>query len=63
MSDSGAIEAFVEQALADNPKSVEDYAGGKKAALQFLVGQVMRLSRGKANPQMVGEMIRTKLAG
>ena len=63
VSDSGAIEAFVEQALADNPKSVEDYAGGKKAALQFLVGQVMRLSRGKANPQMVGEMIRTKLAG
>lgn len=61
VSDSGAIEQFVEQAMAENPRSVEDYRGGKKAAAQFLVGQVMRLSRGKANPQMVLKMLEDKL--
>jgi aspartyl-tRNA(Asn)/glutamyl-tRNA(Gln) amidotransferase subunit B len=61
VSDSGSIEAFVDQAMADNPQSVEDYKSGKKAAAQFLVGQVMRLSRGKANPQVVGQMLATKL--
>ena len=53
VSDAGALEALVDQAIAENPKSVEDYRGGKKAALQFLVGQVMRLSQGKANPRAV----------
>ena len=61
VSDSGSIEAFVDQAMADNPQSVEDYKSGKKAAAQFLVGQVMRLSRGKANPQVVGQILATKL--
>jgi aspartyl-tRNA(Asn)/glutamyl-tRNA(Gln) amidotransferase subunit B len=61
VSDSGAIEAFVDQAMEANPQSVEDYKNGKKAAAQFLVGQVMRLSRGKANPQIVGQMIADKL--
>jgi len=61
VSDSGAIEEFVDQAMAENPKSVEDYRSGKKAAAQFLVGQVMRLSRGKANPQMVMKMLEEKL--
>ena len=61
VSDTGEIEAFVEQAMADNPKSVEDYRAGKKAAAKFLVGQVMRLSRGKANPQMVMELLEKKL--
>jgi len=63
VSDTGAIEAFVDEALADNPKSVEDYRSGKTAAAKFLVGQVMRLSRGKANPQLVGRMIEEKLSG
>ncbi|OVE75899.1 glutaminyl-tRNA synthase (glutamine-hydrolyzing) subunit B [bacterium E08(2017)] len=62
VSDEGAIEAFVDQAISENSKSVEDYRSGNKAALQFLVGQVMKLSRGKANPQMAGQMIAEKLS-
>ena len=61
VSDHGAIEEFVAQAISENPKSVDDYRQGKKAALQYIVGQVMRLSKGKANPQMVGAMISKKL--
>ena len=61
VSDTGAIEVFVDQALEENPQSVADFRNGKKAAAQFLVGQVMRLSRGKANPQLVGQMIADKL--
>lgn len=61
VSDEGVIIEFVDQAIADNPASVEDYRKGKKAALQYIIGQVMRLSRGKANPQMVGDMIRSRL--
>lgn len=61
VSDHGAIEGFVDQAIMENPKSVEDYRNGTKAALQYIVGQVMRLSKGKANPQMVGKMISEKL--
>lgn len=61
VSDAGAIEAFVEQVIAANPKVVEDLKGGKKAALQYLVGQVMKLSRGKANPAMAGEAIQKAL--
>ncbi len=53
VSDDGAIAAFVKQAMDENPKSVADYKSGNKAAVQFLVGQVMRMSKGKANPQMV----------
>ncbi len=61
VSDSDAIGAFVDQAMADNPQSVEDYRNGKTAAVKFLTGQVMRLSRGKANPQLVGQMLADKL--
>ena len=61
VSDSGAIEGFCDQAIADNPKSAEDFRAGKKAALNFLKGQVMKLSRGKANPNLVGEMLEKKL--
>jgi len=61
VSDSGAIEEFVEQAMAENPKSVADYRGGKKAAAKFLVGRVMRLSKGKADPQMVSQVLESKL--
>jgi len=62
VSDAGAIAGFVDQVIAENPKVVEDYRGGKPAALQFLVGQVMKLSRGKANPPMVLELLKDKLA-
>jgi aspartyl-tRNA(Asn)/glutamyl-tRNA(Gln) amidotransferase subunit B len=61
VSDTSQLEQFVAQALAENPKSVSDYRGGREAALKFLVGQVMRLSRGKANPQIVPELLKKKL--
>jgi len=63
VSDTDAIGAFVDQAMADNPQSVEDYRNGKTAAAKFLTGQVMRLSRGKANPQLVGKMLAERLGG
>lgn len=61
VSDSGALDTFVDEAIAANERSVTDYRAGKAAALQFLVGQVMRLSRGKANPQVVIELLKKKL--
>jgi aspartyl-tRNA(Asn)/glutamyl-tRNA(Gln) amidotransferase subunit B len=63
VSDDGAINALVDQVIAENAKSVEDYRRGKAAALKFLIGQVMRLSRGKANPQMAGEKLVQRLGG
>ena len=62
VSDAGALEAFVDQAIAANPKSVADFKAGKKAAAGFLVGQVMKLSKGKADPKMVGDLVARKLA-
>ena len=62
VSDTGAIEAFVDAALAANPKVVADFRAGKQAALGFLVGQVMKQSKGKASPQMVQQLLREKLA-
>ncbi|MBU4200454.1 MAG: Asp-tRNA(Asn)/Glu-tRNA(Gln) amidotransferase subunit GatB [Kiritimatiellae bacterium] len=61
VSDAGAIEAMVEKAMADHPGSVADFRAGKSAALQFLVGQVMRASKGKAHPQRVQELLKKKL--
>ncbi len=57
VSDTSALEAFVQQAIASNPKSVEDYKAGKKAAAGYFVGQVMKLSKGKADPKLVGELV------
>ena len=62
VSDEGQIETFVRQVIAENPKVVADYLGGKPAALQFLMGQVMRLSKGKANPPMVLDLLKVMLA-
>ncbi len=61
VSDTGALEAFCDQAIASNPKSVADFKAGNKAAVNALVGQVMKLSKGKANPQLVGEILSKKL--
>lgn len=61
VSDETEIEKFVDQAMEENPKSVQDYRAGKKQAAKFLVGQVMRLSRGKANPRLVNKLIETKI--
>lgn len=61
ISDTAAIAAVVEQVIADNPKVVEDYRGGKEKALGFLVGQVMKQTRGKANPELVNKLLKEKL--
>ena len=61
VTDSGAIESMVDEAVRANPKSVADYRQGKRAAAKFLVGQVMKLSRGKANPRLVNEILTRKL--
>jgi aspartyl-tRNA(Asn)/glutamyl-tRNA(Gln) amidotransferase subunit B len=60
-SDTGAIEVFVDEAIAANPASVADYRAGKVTALNFLKGQVMKLSKGKANPALAGEILEKKL--
>jgi aspartyl-tRNA(Asn)/glutamyl-tRNA(Gln) amidotransferase subunit B len=61
VSDTGAIEKLCDEAIAANPKSAEDFRAGKGAALNFLKGQVMKLSKGKANPALVGEILETRL--
>jgi aspartyl-tRNA(Asn)/glutamyl-tRNA(Gln) amidotransferase subunit B len=61
VSDTGAIEQFCDEAIAANPNPVADYKAGKVAALNSLKGQVMKLSKGKANPALVGEILERKL--
>jgi aspartyl-tRNA(Asn)/glutamyl-tRNA(Gln) amidotransferase subunit B len=61
VSDTGALETLVDQVLGEQAKSVEDYRAGKKNAIQFLMGQVMRMSQGKADPKVVVELLRKKL--
>ena len=61
ITDNSEIEKLVEQVLEENQQSVEDYKAGKSNALKYLVGQAMRLSKGKANPQMINELILKKL--
>jgi aspartyl-tRNA(Asn)/glutamyl-tRNA(Gln) amidotransferase subunit B len=63
VSDAGAIEQLCDQAIAANPGPVGDYKAGKAAALNFLKGQVMKLSKGKANPALAGEVLERKLKG
>jgi aspartyl-tRNA(Asn)/glutamyl-tRNA(Gln) amidotransferase subunit B len=62
ISDSGAIESLVDAVLAANAKQVEDYRAGKEKAFNSLVGQVMKASKGKANPAQVNEVLKKKLA-
>jgi aspartyl-tRNA(Asn)/glutamyl-tRNA(Gln) amidotransferase subunit B len=61
LSDTGAIEALCEQVIGENPKPVADFKAGNTASLNFLKGQVIKLSKGKANPQLVGEILEKKL--
>ena len=63
VSDTAAIEKFCEEAIATNPGPAADFKAGKAAALNFLKGQVMKLSKGKANPALVGEILERKLKG
>src|SRR6202140_5364738 len=59
--DTSALEKIVDEVLAANPKQVEQYRAGKKTVAQFFVGQVMKLSKGQANPQLVNELVAKKL--
>ena len=61
VSDAGALERFCDQAIAANPGPAADFKAGKAAALNFLKGQVMKLTNGKANPALVGEILERKL--
>ena len=61
LSNVSVIEALCDKVVAANPKPVADYKAGNVASLNFLSGQVMKLSKGKANPQMVGEILERKL--
>jgi aspartyl-tRNA(Asn)/glutamyl-tRNA(Gln) amidotransferase subunit B len=61
VSDEGEIKRIVEEVLAENAQAAEDVRNGEMKAIGFLVGQVMKRSQGKANPQMAQELIRKKL--
>jgi aspartyl-tRNA(Asn)/glutamyl-tRNA(Gln) amidotransferase subunit B len=63
ISDTAALEAIVAEVLAANPKQVEDYRAGREKAFNSLVGQVMKATKGKANPAQVNELLKKKLAG
>jgi aspartyl-tRNA(Asn)/glutamyl-tRNA(Gln) amidotransferase subunit B len=61
ISDSGALEKIIDEVLAANPKSVEEFRAGKEKAFNALVGQAMKATKGKANPQQVNELLKKKL--
>ncbi|MFT7722495.1 MAG: Asp-tRNA(Asn)/Glu-tRNA(Gln) amidotransferase subunit GatB [Roseateles sp.] len=61
VSDTGAIEAILDEVLAANPKSVDEYRAGKDKAFNALVGQAMKATKGKANPALVNELLKKKL--
>ena len=61
LSDAGALETLCDQVIAAHPKPVADFKGGHAASLNFLKGQVMKLSKGTANPGLVGEILERKL--
>lgn len=61
ITDTGAIETVIEEIIAKNPKQLEQYRAGKEALFGYFVGQVMKATQGKANPQQVNELLRKKL--
>ena len=61
ITDTGAIEAFVDEVITNNPSQFEELKGGKDKMMGFFVGQVMKMSKGKANPAQVNELIRSKM--
>jgi aspartyl-tRNA(Asn)/glutamyl-tRNA(Gln) amidotransferase subunit B len=63
VTDAGAIEKIINEVLAENPNQVEQYRGGKDKLFGFFVGQVMKASKGKANPAAVNELLKKKLQG
>jgi aspartyl-tRNA(Asn)/glutamyl-tRNA(Gln) amidotransferase subunit B len=63
LSDSGEIDSIIDGVLVANPQPLESYRGGKETLFGFFVGQVMKASKGKANPKMVNERLKSKLSG
>ena len=63
VTDSGAIEAMIDEVIAANPQQLQQYRDGKEQLFGFFVGQVMKASKGKANPGQVNEILKQKLAG
>jgi len=61
LSDTAALESLADQVIAANPKPAADFRAGNAASLNFLKGQLMKLSRGQANPQVAGEILERKL--
>ena len=61
ITDPAAIETMIDEIIAANPKQVEQYRGGKKTVAAFFVGQVMKLSKGQANPALLNELVTKKL--
>ena len=57
VNDESAVKAFVEKVIAENPKAVQEIKAGKDKAMGFLIGQVMRLSKGSANPQLISKLL------
>ena len=63
ISDAGELDKLVDEVLAANPAQVGEYRAGKEKAFNFLVGQAMKASKGKANPAQVSEILNRKLSG
>ncbi len=61
ITDETEIEKIIEEVINNNPKPIEDYKSGKETAFQFLVGQIMAKSKGKANPQIVSKLLNQAL--
>jgi aspartyl-tRNA(Asn)/glutamyl-tRNA(Gln) amidotransferase subunit B len=61
LTDTAAIEAMIDAVIAANPRQVEQYRAGKKTVAGFFVGQVMRASKGQANPALLNELVAKKL--
>ena len=62
ISDTGALQELVDKVVSENPKAVEDFKAGKKKAVGALVGQIMKATKGKANPKVINELLNKKLA-
>jgi len=63
MSDTGAMEAMIEEIIASNPSQVAEYRNGKEKLFGFFAGLAMKASKGKANPAQMNEILKRKLAG
>ena len=62
IGDEGKIKKFCEEAIEENPKAVEDYKKGEKKSLQFLIGQVMRKTKGQADPAIINKLVKELIA-